>query len=70
MVFFGLSNYYRYGASLPQPFGPPKLRYFVLLLDVSYTTKYIFRSDGMLSMDNVCNRRLFSFTSKVEMAEE
>ena len=28
MVFFGLSNLYRYGASLLRPFGPPKLRYY------------------------------------------
>ena len=27
-------------------------------------------NDHVLSMDNVCNRRLFSFPSKVEMAEE
>ena len=26
--------------------------------------------DHALSMDNVCNRRLFYFPSKVEMAEE
>ena len=26
--------------------------------------------DHALSMDNVCNRRLFSFPAKVEMAEE
>ena len=29
-----------------------------------------FLLDHALSMDNVCNRRLFSFPAKVEMAEE
>ena len=29
-----------------------------------------FLLDHALSMDNVCNRRLFSFPTKVEMAEE
>ena len=27
IIFFGLSNFYKYGASLPRPFRPPKLRY-------------------------------------------
>ena len=35
-------------------------------LDHGLYTKW----DSMLSMDNVCNRRLFSIPSKVEMAEE
>ena len=33
-------------------------------------TQKIFLLDQALSMDNVCNRRLFSIPSKVEMAEE
>ena len=46
-----------------------------VLLDVSYATHSIRNVkkkllDHALSMDNVCNRRLFSFPSEFEMAEE
>ena len=42
---------------------------YVVAYETSSNTEKFFL-DHALSMDNVCNRRLFFIPSKVEMAEE
>ena len=43
---------------------------YVVAYETSSNKELKFLLDHALSMDNVCNRRLFSIPSKVEMAEE
>ena len=45
------------------------LKMYVVAYETSSNRKF-FLLDHALSMDNVCNHRLFSIPSKVEMAEE
>ena len=48
-----------------------KRRLQTLPIDNAWSNKnFLYYLTFCLSMDNVCNRRLFSIPSKVEMAEE